>query len=191
MPPYDSCNLGSINLGNFVREPLPSNYTLTSPSDGIDWERLAHAIHTAVHFLDNVIDVNRYPIPQIQVQTKKNRRIGLGLMGWADMLVKLRLPYNSGEAFELGEKVMAFVETEARNQSSEMAAVRGRFPNWEGSVYRQDNLVMRNATVTTIAPTGTISIIAGCSSGIEPYYAIGFERNVMDGTRMQELIPHL
>ncbi|MCM2271016.1 MAG: vitamin B12-dependent ribonucleotide reductase [candidate division Zixibacteria bacterium] len=190
LPPYDSCNLGSINLGNFVREPLPSTYTLTSPSDGIDWERLAHAIHTAVHFLDNVIDVNRYPIPQIQAQTKKNRRIGLGLMGWADMLVKLRLPYNSGEAFELGERVMAFVETEARNQSSEMAAIRGRFPNWEGSVYRQDNLVMRNATVTTIAPTGTISIIAGCSSGIEPYYAIGFERNVMDGTRMQELIPH-
>jgi ribonucleoside-diphosphate reductase alpha chain len=189
LPPYDSCNLGSINLGHFVKEPLPSSYALTSASDGIDWDRLAHAIHTAVHFLDNVIDVNRYPIPQIQVQTKKNRRIGLGVMGWADMLVKLRLPYNSEQAFELGERVMAFVETEARNQSSEMAAVRGRFSNWEGSIYRQDNLVMRNATVTTVAPTGTISIIAGCSSGIEPYYAIGYERNVMDGTRMREINP--
>ncbi|MBK7140787.1 MAG: vitamin B12-dependent ribonucleotide reductase [bacterium] len=189
LPPYDSCNLGSINLGHFVKSPLPSNYTLTSAADGIDWERLARVIHTAVHFLDNVIDVNRYPIPQIQVQTKKNRRIGLGVMGWADMLIKLHLPYNSLQAFELGDKVMAFVESEARNQSSEMAAVRGRFPNWEGSVYRQDGVVMRNATVTTVAPTGTISIIAGCSSGIEPYYAIGFERNVMDGTRMREIIP--
>ncbi len=189
LPPYDSCNLGSINLGHFVRTPLPKNYTLSEPADGIDWERLARAIHTAVHFLDNVIDVNRYPIPQIQVQTKKNRRIGLGVMGWADMLVKLHLPYNSLQAFELGDRLMAFVESEARNQSSEMAAVRGRFPNWEGSVYRQDNVVMRNATVTTVAPTGTISIIAGCSSGIEPYYAIGFERNVMDGTRMREINP--
>jgi len=189
LPPYDSCNLGSINLGKFVRQPLPDDFAITDPSSGIDWERLAKTIHTAVHFLDNVIDLNRYPIPQIEEQTKRNRRIGLGVMGWADLLAKLGLPYNHELAFALGEKLMAFVESEARNQSSELASGRGRFPNWVNSIYRQQELAMRNATVTTVAPTGTISIIAGCSSGIEPFYAIAFERNVLDGTRMIEVNP--
>lgn len=189
LPPYDSCNLGSVNLGRFVREPLPGDYTTVSPSDGIDWERLGSVVRTAVHFLDNVIDQNRYPIPEIEAQTKKNRRIGLGVMGWADMLVKLRLPYNSEEAMNLGETVMRFIQTEARNHSSELAKTRGKFPNWEHSVFGRENIAMRNATVTTVAPTGTISIIAGCSSGIEPYYAVAFERNVMEGTRLTEVNP--
>ncbi|MFQ6007558.1 MAG: vitamin B12-dependent ribonucleotide reductase [Candidatus Zixiibacteriota bacterium] len=189
LPPYDSCNLGSINLGKFVRSPLPSDYTISDPVAGIDWERLGAAVRTAVHFLDNVIDQNVYPIEAIEIQTKKNRRIGLGVMGWADMLVRLSLPYNSQEALKLAERVMEFIETEARNHSSELAKTRGKFPNWENSIYRQDGIAMRNATLTTIAPTGTISIIAGCSSGIEPYYAMAFERNVLDGARLVEVNP--
>ncbi len=189
LPPYDSCNLGSINLGHFVKSELPASYSITNPSDGVDWDRLGETIRTAVHFLDNVIDMNKYPIAQIEVQTKKNRRIGLGVMGWADMLIKLHLPYNHEASMSLGEKLMAFIETEARNASSELAKSRGRFPNWEGSIYHREEVVMRNATVTTVAPTGTISIIAGCSSGIEPFYSIVFERNVMDGTRMLEVNP--
>ena len=189
LPPYDSCNLGSINLGQFVKDPLPDDYSMSIPSGGVDWERLGDVIRKGVHFLDNVIDQNRYPIPQIEAQTRKNRRIGLGIMGWADMLIKLRLPYDSPEALALGERVMEFVQSEAKNHSSELAKVRGRFPNWESSVYAQDQVAMRNATVTTIAPTGTISIIAGCSSGIEPYYSLAYERNVMDGTRLIEINP--
>ena len=187
LPPYDSCNLGSINLGRFVREPLPDNYTSGRAGDGIDWERLGDIVRKGIHFLDNVIDQNRYPLPQIEAQTRLNRRIGLGLMGWADMLVKLHLPYDSDEALALGEQVMEFVQTEAKKHSSELAKVRGKFPNWQNSVYARENIAMRNATVTTIAPTGTISIIAGCSSGIEPYYSLAFERNVLDGTRLVEV----
>jgi ribonucleoside-diphosphate reductase alpha chain len=123
------------------------------------------------------------------LQTRKNRRIGLGVMGWADMLIKLRLPYDAPEALALGEKLMEFVRTEARNHSSELAKARGRLPNWENSIYARDGVAMRNATVTTVAPTGTISIIAGCSSGIEPYYSLAYERNVMDGTRLTEVNP--
>ncbi len=189
LPPYDSCNLGSINVSRFVLEPFPEDYTINEPGKGIDWDRLASVIHTAVHFLDNVIDQNKYPIGEIEEQTRKNRRIGLGVMGWADLLARLRLPYDSEEALTLAEEVMSFVENEARNQSSELAKTRGKFPNWENSVYARDNVAMRNATVTTIAPTGTISIIAGCSSGIEPFYAIAYQRNVMDGTRLTELNP--
>lgn len=189
LPPYDSCNLGSINLGKLVLSPLPADYTISDAADGIDWERLGSVVRVAVHFLDNVIDQNKYPIDEIERQTKKNRRLGLGVMGWADMLVRLGLPYNCEEAIVLAEKVMAFIQNEARNHSSELAKSRGKFPNWEGSVYRQDNVAMRNATLTTIAPTGSISIIAGCSSGIEPYYAIAFERNVLDGARLVEVNP--
>ncbi|MBD3403879.1 vitamin B12-dependent ribonucleotide reductase [candidate division GN15 bacterium] len=189
LPPYDSCNLGSINLGLFVAEPLPDDYTASTPSTGIDWDRLAEAVRAGVHFLDNVIDQNRYPIPAIEAQSKLNRRIGLGVMGWADMLIKLRLPYNSETAFALGEEVMRFIHTEATNHSSTLAKTRGKLPNWAGTIYQEQGVAMRNATVTTIAPTGTISIIAGCSSGIEPYYAIAFERNVLDGTRMTDLNP--
>ena len=189
LPPYDSCNLGSVNVGLFVKRPLPSDYNISEPDLGIDWDRLGAVVRTAVHFLDNVIDQNKYPVTKIEEQTRKNRRIGLGVMGWADMLIKLGLPYNSEQAIRLGGEVMAFIESEGRKQSSELAKTRGKFPNWEGSVYREDNIAMRNATVTTIAPTGTISIIAGCSSGIEPLYSIAFERNVMDGTRLTEVNP--
>ncbi|MEW6413324.1 MAG: vitamin B12-dependent ribonucleotide reductase [Candidatus Zixiibacteriota bacterium] len=189
LPPYDSCNLGSVNLGLFVKQPLPSKYTISSPEEGIDWDRLGTVVRAAVHFLDNVIDRNKYPIEPIEKQTKKNRRIGLGVMGWADMLVRLGLPYTSDQAIELAGKVMGFIESEGHKHSSELAKARGKFPNWDGSVYKEDNIAMRNATVTTIAPTGTISIIAGCSSGIEPYYAIAFERNVMDGTKLTEVNP--
>ena len=189
LPPYDSCNLGSINLSHFVKQTLPTNYSSIQPHDGVDWERLGSVIRTAVHFLDNVIDQNSYPLETIKQQTLKNRRVGLGVMGWTDMLVQLRLPYNSDEALTLAERLMAFVETEARNHSSELAKQRGKFPNWEHSAFARDNLIMRNCTVTTIAPTGTLSIIAGCSSGIEPYFAIAYERNVLDGTRLTEVNP--
>ena len=189
LPPYDSCNLGSINLGKFTRDPFPSNYSMSRVEEGVDWEKLGDTVRSAVHFLDNVIDQNKYPLEQIEKQTRQNRRIGLGVMGWADLLVKLGLPYNSEEAFALADRLMSFVESEAQKQSSELAKSRGRFPDWDGSVYRERNVAMRNATVTTIAPTGTISIIAGCSSGIEPYYSIAFERNVMDGTKLTEVNP--
>ncbi len=182
LPPYDSCNLGSINLSQFVLNSESENYT-----DSIDWEKLGDVIRTAVHFLDNVIDQNCYPLLQIEKQTKKNRRIGLGIMGWADMLVQLHIPYNSKRALHLAEKIAEFIEIEARKHSSELAKTRGKFPNWENSKYKNQNISMRNATVTTIAPTGTISIIAGCSSGIEPYYSIAFERNVMDGNKLMEV----
>ncbi|MDZ4723400.1 MAG: vitamin B12-dependent ribonucleotide reductase [candidate division Zixibacteria bacterium] len=187
LPPYDSCNLGSINLGHFIKDSLPNDYSISNAQDGIDWPRLATVVRHAVHFLDNVIDQNKYPIPAIEFQTRKNRRIGLGVMGWADMLVKLRLPYDSPQALGLGEQLMSFILSEGRNHSSELATIRGKFPNWEGSIYKSEEVAMRNATVTTIAPTGTISIIANCSSGIEPYYSLAFERNVMDGTRLTEI----
>jgi ribonucleoside-diphosphate reductase alpha chain len=189
LPPYDSCNLGSINLSYVVREPLPKNYSIHQSESAVDWHKLGRLVHGGVHFLDNVIDQNKYPLPQIEVQTRRNRRIGLGVMGWADMLVKLRLPYNSAQSLELAGRVMSFIETEARNASSELAKSRGRFPNWDGSRYKSEGLSMRNATVTTIAPTGTISIIAGCSSGIEPFYSLAFERNVLDGARLVEINP--
>ncbi len=189
LPPYDSCNLGSINLGKFIRNPFPTDYSMARPEEGLDWDKLGATVRNAVHFLDNVIDQNKYPLQQIERQTRKNRRIGLGVMGWADLLVKLGLPYNSEEAFGLADRLMAFLESQAQNQSSELAKSRGKFPNWEGSVYRERNIAIRNATVTTIAPTGTISIIAGCSSGIEPYYSVVFERNVMDGTKLLEINP--
>lgn len=189
LPPYDSCNLGSINLGQVVREVLPKEYSIHQPESAIDWPKLGRLVRSAVHFLDNVIDQNKYPLPQIEMQTRRNRRIGLGVMGWADMLVKLRLPYNADQSLALAGKVMSFIETEARNASSELAKSRGRFPNWEGSRYKAEELSLRNATVTTIAPTGTISIIAGCSSGIEPFYSLAYERNVLDGERLVEINP--
>jgi ribonucleoside-diphosphate reductase alpha chain len=189
LPAYDSCNLGSINLERFVRSPLPKDFTRHEPEHGIDWDRLGQAVRLSVHFLDNVIEQNRYPIESIAEQTRNNRRIGLGLMGWADMLVRLGLPYNSDAAIDLGGKLMAFVENEGHKQSSELAKTRGRFPNWEKSRYFREGVAMRNATVTTIAPTGTLSLIAGCSSGIEPYYAVAFERNVLDGTLLVQTNP--
>ena len=189
LPPYDSCNLASINLGSVVYEPLPGDYSPDEPEKGINWEKLLDLVKMGVNFLDNVIDMNKYPIPEIEQQTLSNRRIGLGVMGWADMLVKLQIPYNSEKAFELGEKVMEFINSKGHIHSSEMAKTRGKFPKWKDSIYADEGVSMRNATITTIAPTGTISIIAGCSSGIEPYFAISYNRNVMDNTNLIEVNP--
>jgi len=169
--PYDSCNLGSINVSKFVEN-----------GDGeIDWERLREVIWISVSFLDDVIDVNRYPLPEIEKMTRANRKIGLGIMGFAELLIKLGIAYDSKDALSAGEKLMQFITNEARQCSAQLGLERRSFPNFELSVWNSKYEAMRNATVTTIAPTGTISIIAGCSSGIEPIFAVAFVRNVMGG----------
>jgi ribonucleoside-diphosphate reductase alpha chain len=165
--PYESCNLGSLNLGRFVR------------TDGdrprLDWERLAQVIPQCVRFLDDVIEMNRYPIPEIDAATKATRKIGLGLMGWHDTLMSLRIPYDSEEALALAEELARFIQSKANDASLELARERGAFPAWKGSAYDPD-APYRNATRTTVAPTGTISIIADASSGIEPAFALAFQR---------------
>jgi ribonucleoside-diphosphate reductase alpha chain len=156
--PFEACVLGSINLSEMI-------------SNGeIDWKKLDHVVRVAVRFLDNVIDVQYYPVPEIEKMHKGNRKIGLGVMGWADMLIKMRIPYNSDEALSLAEEIMGFITDTSIDESESLAEEKGVFPNWEGSVWHKKGIKVRNATTTTIAPTGSISIIAGCSSGIEPVF---------------------
>ena len=170
---YDSCNLGSINLGHL---------TMGAPgSKEVDWTHLRQVVRRTVHLLDNVIEMNHYPIPQIQETSQAIRRIGLGVMGWSDMLIDMRIPYSSEKALDLAREVMGFIQKEADSASQQLATVRGNFPDWADSIYgprgAEGPRPMRNSTRTTIAPTGTLSIIADCSGGIEPVFALAFIRS--------------
>ncbi len=186
--PYDVCNLGSINVGYYVND------------GAIDWDSFAKDIHLSTHFLDNIIDVNKYPLPEIDALAKRIRRIGLGVMGFADALVRLGIPYDSPEGVAFGKKVMEFLDVEGKKESERLATDRGAFPEWAQSIWGPDATcardesgarirpmqALRNCNVTTVAPTGTISIIAGCSSGLEPLFAVAFMRN-QAGVRMPDV----
>jgi ribonucleoside-diphosphate reductase alpha chain len=180
--PYEACNLGSVNLSKFV--------TIRESGPDVEWDRLGDVVRRGIRFLDNVIEVNEYPLPQIGDLARGNRKVGLGVMGWADMLIVMGIPYDSEEAVALGEKVMGFIDAEAKAASRKLAEERGAFPNFAGSIYdTPDGAPIRNATVTTIAPTGTLSIIANCSSGVEPLFAVSYVRTVMDNDRLIEVNP--
>lgn len=183
--PYEACNLGSINLAEFVVESsstTPSRRGESKPRTDVDWDGLRECVHESTRYLDNIIDVNKYPLDEITKMCKNNRKIGLGIMGFADALYKLGVAYNSDEGVTWGEKFMQFVDEESHNYSEKLAHERGCFPNWKGSTYdTKFHRPMRNATCTTVAPTGTISIIAGCSGGVEPMYSLAFFRNVLRG----------
>ena len=176
--PNEACNLGSLNVSKFARQDAAGEWS-------IDWEEMERVIRLAVRFLDDVIEMNPYPLPQIDETVKSNRRIGLGIMGWADLLFTLGIPYDSQEAIDLADRLMLFVKETSHDQCGKLAEERGPFPNWNHSIYRNVR-PMRNSTVTTIAPTGTISMIAGCSSGIEPIFALAFQHRVKnpDGERV-------
>jgi ribonucleoside-diphosphate reductase alpha chain len=177
--PFESCNLGSINLNKTLRR--------VGKRVEVDLRRLSETVHDAVHFLDNVIDQNRYPLPQIEEMTRQTRKIGLGVMGFADILTRMEIPYDSEEALKLAEQIMGYVRKEAMAASTALARERGVFPAFERSIFAQSGPRLRNSTVTTVAPTGTLSVIAGCSSGIEPLYAISYVRTVMGGVQLFEV----
>ena len=172
--PYESCVLGSVNLSRF------------SHNGEVNYERLKEVVHLAVHFLDNIIDASKFPVPQIEQATRANRKIGLGVMGWADLLIQLGIPYDSKEATDLAAEVMGFISAEALEASRALAQTRGPFPRWyQENIYQKSNRPpQRNATVTTVAPTGTISLIANCSSGIEPIYSVAYFRRSFETERM-------
>lgn len=207
--PYEACNLGSINLGILLKE--------TSDGLEVDWDKLAYVSRLSIHFLDNVIAVNNYPLPMIAEMVQNNRKIGLGVMGWADLLMKLEIPYNSQEGTDLAAKIMEFIDYHSKLESVKLSKERGKFNNFDGSIYDNQNFLtkkytgksaglisdnqwaeldseiakngIRNATTTCIAPTGTISMIASASGGVEPLFGLVFERNVMDGTQLFEINP--
>ena len=180
--PYEACNLGSINLSRML--------AVTDEGMAVDWDKLRDVVHRSIRFLDNVIEVNKYPLEKIDEMVRGNRKVGLGVMAWADMLAMLEIPYDSDEAVALGSKIMQFIDDEAKAASRELAKTRGAFPNFPASVYAERGEdPIRNATVTTIAPTGTLSIIAACSSGVEPLFALSYVRTVMDNDRLIEVNP--
>jgi ribonucleoside-diphosphate reductase alpha chain len=180
--PLEACNLGSVNLAKFVIEN----------GDGpmIDFEGLKEIVTLSVRFLDNTIDVSKYPLPEITAMVRGNRKIGLGVMGFADMLYQLNIPYDSDEALETADAVMHYIQETAHEASRNLAEEKGVFENYDQSIYKDQGIKYRNATTTTIAPTGTLSILAGCSSGIEPLFALSFVRNVMDNDKLLEVNPY-
>lgn len=181
--PYEACNLGSINLSCFV-------YKDENGKTDILRDELIETIHLATRFLDNIIDINKYPLEEIDEMCKGNRKIGLGVMGFADVLFKLDIPYNSEQGVEIGEKIMQMISEESHKMSEHLAAERGKFPNWEGSIWDTvQKRPMRNSATTTVAPTGTVSIIANCSGGIEPLFNIAYNRNILDGQQLTEVNP--
>jgi ribonucleoside-diphosphate reductase alpha chain len=181
--PYEACNLGSINLSHMIKEE--------EGAKKVDYDKLKKVTHTSVRFLDDVIDMSEYPLEKIRNMVDGNRKIGLGVMGWADLLALMGIPYDSEEALELGGRIMSFIQDESKEASRELAREKGEFPNFKGSIFDSpEGYMIRNATTTTIAPTGTLSIIADCSSGIEPLFAISFVKNVMDDDKLLEVNKH-